>query len=34
MSTKAKLYKFLIDMDRITIDNVPEPFKTEILENS
>ncbi len=34
MSTKARLYKFLIDMDRITIDNVPEPFKTEILENS
>lgn len=34
MSTKARLYSFLIDMDRITIDNVPEPFKTEILENS
>ena len=34
MSTKARLYKFLIDMDRITIDDVPEPYKSEILANS
>ena len=31
MSTKARLYKFLIDMGRATIEDVPEPFKTEIL---
>jgi len=30
MSTKARLYKFLIEMERITIEEVPEPFKTEI----
>ena len=30
MSLKARLYKFLIDMDRITIENVPEPFKSEL----
>ena len=30
MSTKARLYKFLIDMDRITIDDVPEPYKSEL----
>jgi len=34
MGTKARLYNFLIEMGRITIDEVPEPFKTEILENS
>lgn len=29
---QAKLngYKFLIQMNRITIDEVPEPYKTEI----
>lgn len=31
MSTKARLYKFLIDMNRTTIDEVPEPYKTEII---
>jgi hypothetical protein len=31
MSLKAKLYKFLIDMGRITIEDVPEPYKSEIL---
>jgi len=31
MSVKAKLYKFLIDMGRITIEDVPEPYKSEIL---
>jgi hypothetical protein len=31
MSVKARLYKFLIDMDRITIEDVPEPYKSEIL---
>lgn len=30
MSLQAKLYKFLIDMDRITIDDVPEPYKSEL----
>ena len=30
MSTKARLYKFLIDMSRITIDDVPEPYKSEL----
>lgn len=30
MSTRARLYKFLIDMERITIVDVPEPYKTEI----
>ncbi len=25
-----RLYKFLLDMGRITIDNVPEPYKTEL----
>lgn len=31
MSTKARLYKFLIDMDRTTIEEVPEPYQTEII---
>lgn len=31
MRVKARLYKFLIDMDRITIEDVPEPYKSEIL---
>ena len=31
MSTKARLYKFLIDMERTAIDDVPEPYKTEIV---
>lgn len=31
MSTKARLYKFLIDMERTTIEYVPEPYKTEII---
>jgi len=30
MSLKARLYKFLIDMGRITIDDVPEPFRSEL----
>ena len=30
MSLKARLYKFLIDMDRITLEDVPEPFKSEL----
>lgn len=33
MSTKARLYKFLIDMERTTIDEVPEPYRTEILSS-
>ena len=31
MSLKARLYKFLLDMGRITIEGVPEPYKSEIL---
>ena len=31
MSLKAKLYKFLIEMGRITIEDVPEHCKSEIL---
>ena len=34
MGLKARLYNFLIEMERITIEDVPEPFKTEIIENS
>jgi hypothetical protein len=30
MSLRARLYKFLIDMGRITIDDVPEPYKSEL----
>lgn len=31
MSLVARLYKFLIDMGRITIDDVPEPYKSEFM---
>ena len=31
MSVKARLYKFLIEMGRITIEDVPQPYKSEIL---
>lgn len=31
MSTKARLYKFLIDMNRTAINEVPEPYKSEII---
>jgi len=30
MSIKAKLYQFLIDMGRITINDVPEPYKSKL----
>ena len=30
MSLQARLYKFLIDVGRITIDDVPEPYKSEL----
>lgn len=30
MSVQARLFKFLIDMDRITINDVPVPYKDEI----
>lgn len=30
MSVQARLFKFLIDMNRITINEVPEPYKNEI----
>ena len=32
MSVKARLYKFLIEMGRITIEDVPEPYKSELEE--
>ena len=32
MSLKARLYKFLLDMGRITIEDVPEPYKSELEE--
>lgn len=31
MGVKARLYKFLIDLGRTTIEEVPEPFKSEIV---
>ena len=34
MSLKARLYKFLIEMGRITIEDVPEPYKSEILNDA
>jgi hypothetical protein len=30
MSLKARLYKFLLDMGRITLEDVPEPYKSEL----
>ncbi len=30
MSVQARLYKFLIEMGRITLKEVPEPYKTEL----
>ena len=30
MSLKARLYKFLLDLGRITLDDVPEPYRSEI----
>ena len=32
MSLKARLYKFLLDMGRITIEGVPEPYREEVGE--
>ena len=29
MSLQARLYKFLLDMGRISIDDVPEPYKSD-----
>lgn len=34
MGARARLYKFLIEMERVTIDDVPEPYKTEIIQNN
>jgi len=31
MSLKARLYKFLLDMGRITIEDVPEPIRDEVI---
>jgi hypothetical protein len=30
MSLKARLYKFLLDIGRITLEDVPEPYKSEL----
>jgi hypothetical protein len=30
MSLRARLYKFLLDIGRITIEDVPEPYKSEL----
>ena len=29
---KLRGYKFLIEMERITVEDVPEPYKSAILE--
>ncbi len=34
MSVKARLYKYLIEMGRITIEDVLEPYKSEILNDA
>lgn len=34
MSLKARLYRFLIEMNRITLEDVPEPYKSEILNDA
>ncbi len=31
---KLRLYKFLLNMNRITIEDIPEPYKTEIEQNN
>ena len=32
MSLKARLYKFLLDMGRVELKDVPEPYKTALAE--
>ena len=27
---KLRLYKFLLDMNRVTLEDIPEPYRTEI----
>lgn len=27
---KLRLYKFLLDLGRITLENIPEPYRTEL----
>ncbi len=29
---RMRLYKFLLNMERITLEEVPEPYKTELEE--
>ena len=29
---KLRLYKFLLNMGRITLEEVPEPYKTELIQ--
>ncbi|VDG98916.1 Uncharacterised protein [Lysinibacillus sphaericus] len=31
---KLRGYKFLIEMERITVDDVPEPYKQAILDEN
>lgn len=33
MSKQANLYKFLIEMGRITLEKIPSPYKEEIEES-
>lgn len=32
MGAKTRLYQFLIDMGRITIDDVPESYKAKLIK--
>lgn len=32
MSLKARLYKFLLRMERIMLEDIPEPYKSELEE--
>lgn len=33
MSVQARLYKFLIDMKRVNVNDIPEPYKSELFPN-
>jgi len=32
MSLKARLYKFLLRMERIVLEDIPEPYRSELEE--
>ena len=32
MSLKARLYKFLLRMERIVLEDIPEPYRSELGE--